>query len=236
MKITTRFRDISIADDDLVSVFRRMFAIATIVEQELPHVKQWYLKGETKEEALAHPVFADGELTDDALDTAMMEYRRSPHRVYSLSIWDGGDDHANAVTMRYQMSGPDMAKTYELNAYNDSALSKDGACMIVKKLVNMVRLPYLMVQPSAYYAHQAFPDKPGAGWMLYLPRILKTRDVPEAGELIQVEDDQGNPIGTIIVSVADTVFSVDNPAHLEIAHNIEARLISNGWLPRFTDI
>jgi hypothetical protein len=42
--------------------------------------------------------------------------------------------------------------------------------------------------------------------------------------------------GTIIVSVTDAVFSVDNPEHVEVANRIEIRLVDLDLLPAYADI
>lgn len=43
-------------------------------------------------------------------------------------------------------------------------------------------------------------------------------------------------VGTIIVSVADVVFSADNTEHVEVANRIEIRLVDQGSLPGYADI
>lgn len=72
--------------------------------------------------------------------------------------------------------------------------------------------------------------------MLYLPLQLSTRQVPEAARLELVHDVAGQLMGTIIISVADTIFDIDNPAHVRIAHDIEVRLTDQNLLPRYPDL
>ena len=72
--------------------------------------------------------------------------------------------------------------------------------------------------------------------MLYLPRQLAARQVPEAARLEPVHDAAGQLMGTIIISVADTIFDIDNPAHVRIAHDIEVRLTDQNLLPRYPDL
>ncbi|KVA01215.1 hypothetical protein WI40_00835 [Burkholderia ubonensis] len=91
--------------------------------------------------------------------------------------------------------------------------------------------------PDGYEQKQAFDDRPGVGWMLYLPVELTAQQVPEAQELIAVVSADGKKrLGTIVVSIKDEVFSVDNEEHLVAAHNIEARLISLDLLPLLGEI
>jgi hypothetical protein len=67
--------------------------------------------------------------------------------------------------------------------------------------------------------------------MLYLAQTVSATQVPEAAELVPVMED-GKQRGTIIVSVADEVFSVDNEDHVRIANAIEIRLADQDLLPR----
>ncbi|MEG1324979.1 MAG: Imm52 family immunity protein, partial [Janthinobacterium sp.] len=83
-------------------------------------------------------------------------------------------------------------------------------------------------------------DRPGVGWMLYLPRVLTTQQVPEARALVPVmatgEQGKDRQIGTIIVSVTDEPFNDENPEHVKIANAIEIRLVDQDLLPRYVDI
>ena len=76
--------------------------------------------------------------------------------------------------------------------------------------------------------------------MLYLPRTLTAREVPEARALLSVmqNDEKGKErqIGTIIVSVTDAPFSDENPDHVKIANAIEVRLVDQDLLPRYADL
>lgn len=83
---------------------------------------------------------------------------------------------------------------------------------------------------------QVFPDRPGVGWMLYLPQVLTLQEVPEAGALVPVLGEKKKQTGTIIVSVADEPFSSDNPEHVKIANKIEVRLVDQDLLPRYADM
>jgi hypothetical protein len=72
--------------------------------------------------------------------------------------------------------------------------------------------------------------------MIYLPKVLTTQQVPEARMLVPVKGTGKQQLGTIIVSVTDEPFSIDNPAHLKIANDIEVRLVDQDLLPRYADL
>ncbi len=82
-----------------------------------------------------------------------------------------------------------------------------------------------------YTTHRVFPKRPGAGWMLYLPRAIAPEELPDAAALEPVMEG-GTQKGTIIASVSDGIFSIDDPEHLRIANAIEMRLAGLDLLPR----
>lgn len=98
----------------------------------------------------------------------------------------------------------------------------------------------LTLDTAGYFDKKVFKDRPGVGWMLYLPRVLTAREVPEAPALLPVmdKDEKGKEkqIGTIIVSVTDAPFSDENPEHVKIANAIEIRLVDQDLLPRYADL
>lgn len=89
------------------------------------------------------------------------------------------------------------------------------------------------VGPTAYYTtEKVFSQRPGVGWMLYLPMPIATKQLPEAAELVPVMDGLEQK-GTIIVSVPDATFSVDDGNHVATANAIEVRLADQDLLPAY---
>ena len=72
--------------------------------------------------------------------------------------------------------------------------------------------------------------------VLYLPQVITAQQVLEAQALIPVPAAGKKQTGTIIVSVADEVFSLDNPSHVELANHIEMRLVDQDLLPCYVDL
>nr|WP_281261810.1 Imm52 family immunity protein [Caballeronia novacaledonica] len=82
---------------------------------------------------------------------------------------------------------------------------------------------------------KVFPDRPGVGWMLYLPRRIEIEQVPEARMIHHVKDLNGTE-GTILISEIDGPFDADNPEHVKVANAIEIRLADQDLLPRYVDL
>lgn len=104
----------------------------------------------------------------------------------------------------------------------------------LKESANLFSPRAMFVKPASYTP--VFFDKPCVAWMLYLPVQLSPIQVPEAARLEPVHDASGQLLGTIIVSVADVVFDIGNPAHVRTAHDIEVRLTDQDLLPRYPDL
>lgn len=119
-------------------------------------------------------------------------------------------------------------------------LGLDGLKELLSIVAGSLRPVLITVARNDYFEKQVFKDRPGVGWLLYLPRVLTVQQVPEARALIPVmeKDEQGKDkqIGTIIVSVTDELFSDENPGHVKIANAIEIRLVDQDLLPRHVDI
>jgi Immunity protein 52 len=106
---------------------------------------------------------------------------------------------------------------------------------VVAKVAEMYSSLYVTFGPRAYQDQQVFDDRLGVSWTLYLAHVLTPAQVPEAPDLIPLMRD-GKQQGTIIISVADTVFDVNNRDHVKVANDIEIRLAHQDLLPRFTDL
>ncbi|WP_170292338.1 Imm52 family immunity protein [Xanthomonas maliensis] len=77
---------------------------------------------------------------------------------------------------------------------------------------------------SYAFDHQLFPHRRWLGWMGFVPHRVEARHVPEAASVIAVGHQ-----GTVIVAVQEC-FDLHNPAHLQRAHRVEARLAHLGLL------
>ncbi|WP_231749002.1 MULTISPECIES: immunity 52 family protein [Burkholderia] len=155
-----------------------------------------------------------------------------PSNTIDVVLPNASDDGASLSCHVEDKSLPDTSilriKGERWNAY--TAISGIGS-----KMVAVFGSALAEVSVDEYAVKQVFDDKPGLGWMLYLPKILTPQQTPEARVLIPVPE-KGKQTGTIIVSVTDAPFSVDNPEHVAIANRIESRLVDQDLLPAYVDI
>ncbi|KGE10828.1 hypothetical protein LA03_07740 [Burkholderia gladioli] len=197
----------------------------------------WRMKGYSLEAAQSRGVYeADGTPCSTAIETLRRE--RADESIASLAIWGGQVNQEFGASIEVLACGGDFPDTVTIEvrgAFVDA--KKDAVVAIVTRAALEFMPTAISATPKGYEEQQAFDDRPGAGWMLYLPVELTEQQIPEAQELIPVLSPDGEwRLGTIIVSVEDEPFSVDNEAHLMAAHDIEVRLISMDLLPLLAEI
>jgi hypothetical protein len=198
--------------------------------------QNWLLATGDMEGSFRYPAF-DGEKASSALIAVYRErYRGEPaSSCRHVTLWNGEMEAGRGASIAYQFNHADGApEIISLSVQDMSVWAVATVAETIEKVVQLFAPKVLFVQPARY--RPVFRDKPGVGWMLYLPLQLSTRQVPEAARLEPVHDAAGQLMGTIIISVADTIFDIDNPAHVRLAHDIEVRLTDQNLLPRYPDL
>jgi len=235
MKITSRFRDPLHDASDLPIAFERLGAVAQAIHAHAPQFAQWFLTGDSKEEAHLYPAFENWKPTSAALAVLRTEFEGAEHRPQIISLWDGGDNQRTGATLTYLIATKERPKKIEVDFNDERLLSAEQAAAVVDAIVQCTAPAYVTVEPQGYVDKQVFDDKPGVGWMLYVPKVITQQQVPEARALIPVSTN-GKQTGTIIVSVTDAPFSIGNPEHVEVANRIEIRLVDQDLLPTYLSI
>ncbi len=238
MKIDCIIKSGGIAPTDFSGMFARIGAIIDVMSMAEPLLARpnWRMKGYTLEEAQARAVYAlDSGVNRTRLAELEDEYRGKD--VSSIGIWLDGRREGLGASIEIMACGGTFPDTVSVDARGAFLDRKNIVASIVARSAQEFAPVAITAAPDDYEAQQAFDDRPGVGWMLYLPVELTAQQIPEAQELIPVVSaDGGRRLGTIIVSIKDEPFSIDNEAHLVAAHDIEVRLISMDLLPRFIDI
>jgi hypothetical protein len=222
----------------LEDTLARLFTLREHLRQRSQKLSRWFLGGNTKEEALLYEAFDEiGPTT--ALLAVLKEKARQDDRLvisHGAGLWNG-EDPPDAASLSLHVSLVESPSLLTFTSRSPDFLVHDNVLATTLQIVALWNPLFVSVGPDFY--EPVFKNRPGAGWMLYLPRPLSIQQVPEAGELVPVmtADAKGMPrhTGTIIVSIEDGPFSDDNPAHVQRAHDIEIRLAGQDLLPRFGD-
>lgn len=241
MEINAMFRDTSLSSGDFSAMLARASAIVDTLATKSPLMTRanWYLKGNTFGEATLYPAFtADGAASTATIAVLTEEFRRGASNVSHAAIWNTRTGPNEGASMSCRVSDAKvLADNFALRVGVPACFATAYDLADVTKTIVATFQPLVVETSSAgYFEKQVFDDKPGVGWMLYLPKIITVQQVPEARALIPVPERGKNQTGTLIVSVTDAVFSIDNPEHIEIANRIEIRLVDQGLLPRYTDL
>ncbi len=204
-----------------------------------PLLDGWLLKGNTKVEALRHEVY-DPAGPRAAAIAALTESLETAVDPQIVSLWNGREGPEGASLQYVGRVAPETSMIVLRAKPGAFSTSAEPVLKLVLKHVSLFAPSVVSVETASYFDKKAFKDRPGVGWMLYLPRTLTAQHIPEARTLMPVmaQDDEKVPrqIGTIVVSVTDEAFSDENPAHLRIANAIEVRLVDQDLLPRYADL
>lgn len=237
MEINSQFRDVTLAPTDFATVLTRLGKIIdSMAEKNVELVKnRWCLKGDSQEEAALYPAFEGNEPSAAALAVLKERFRNSNDQTF-VSIWDGNETSAGGASMVCHVGPQGELNSVAVEMLGEHGFGIDTVIGTVGQVAQQFKPAYAEVSPPEYFEKRVFDDKPGVGWMLYLPNVVTVQQVPEARALIPVPEAGKKQTGTIIVSVMDAMFSVDNPEHVEVANRIEIRLVDLDLLPRYADL
>lgn len=222
-------------------VSEKIGAVVRYLQANDPLAKEWLLLRDTLDESLLYPVFDDaGALT--AAAEAVLETEYKGENVRFLSMWNGQLKKSEAVSIILSFHDKDWPK-WNLTINYKESIERLGGYRRVADLLSIIATTLspisITVSRNDYFEKQVFQDRPGVGWMLYLPHVITVKQVPESRALVPVlvKDQKGkdNQIGTIIVSVTDEPFSDENPEHVKVANAIEIRLADQDLIPLFGD-
>jgi hypothetical protein len=159
--------------------------------------------------------------------------------VQSMTLWNGHEkkgegssvmcafDRIDGASSMLELTLPSPPGVSRLGDWRHTSEAMKVACLIFDPT-------YARLAPPLY--DPVFKDRPGVGWMLYLPKKLTAQQVPEARALVPVLELDKKQKGTIVVSVTDTPFSWLDPEHVKIAHDIEIRLVDQDLVPMYTEL
>ena len=204
-----------------------------------PTLNRWWLGGDTLEEAHRYEAFADG-VNGHTAAKAVLAAEFKGDRDPVVFLWNGEEDDKKAASLVLSVRTGRYASDMKFSPSGPIAGSVVGDYRQVATFVALLASDTIaeccfVYNRSGYGKYQTFKDRPGVGWMLYLPRVFTQAELPEARALIPVMKDK-RQMGTIIVSVTDGVFDYRRPDHLEIARAIETRLVSHDWLPTWAQM
>jgi hypothetical protein len=224
-------------DDDLAGLFQ----LRQYLRQLSPKLVDWLLGGNSKEEAFLYTAFDEAGPTTALLAVLKEKIRNEKHLVHmrSVGLWNG-EEQVDGATMGLFFSQTAEPSSVRFGTRLRDFLQYPNVLAATQKMAEIWKPLFVSVEPVFY--DPVFKDRPGVGWMLYLPRVLTVQQVPEARALVPVMTEGDGKkqmpvqLGTVVVSVTEEPFSDENPEHVKIANAIEVRLVDQDLLPRYADL
>lgn len=243
MQFVAQYRETQdVAPSDFSVQLTRLWPVIEALASRDAHLAEWYLQAHSEAEARLYPVY-DGKGVVSAAARAVLseQYRNEKDQPKTVGMWNGESVKKDGASIVMTFDNSPIPNDIDITVGEESATSSrlgdfDAIAQIVSTIASTYAPAYVSAAPRKYSSKRVFKDKPGVGWMLYLPKVINVQQVPEARALIPVPEAGRKQTGTIVVSVTDAVFSVDNLEHVEIANRIEIRLVDLDLLPAYADI
>ena len=220
---------------DVTTMLGELYALLPELRASSPMLDDWLLKGTTKAEAFLYEVFGPLGPTPAAI-AVLSESLKHEIDPRIVSMWNGREGSEGASVQYVGRLLPETSMVVLRAKPGAFANAWEPAASLIRQAVAVWRPAVVAIESSGYFDKKVFADRPGVGWMLYLPGVLTAQQVPEARALVPVVGDGKKRIGTVIVSVCDEPFSDENAEHVQIANAIEVRLVDQDLLPRFADL
>ncbi|WP_186231103.1 immunity 52 family protein [Burkholderia gladioli] len=240
MEINAQFRETGLSPTQFAIVLCRLGKLVDVIAARQPGLQKdrWRLKGDSREAAELYPAFEGDNPSLAAVAVLTEEFRNADDQTF-LAIWNGDVSSLVGASITCHVGPPGELNMLIVRIdWREESTHGDGDMFIeaISCVVEEFNPAYVEVSPAEYFEKRVFDDKPGVGWMLYLPHRITTQQVPEARALIPIPSAGRKQTGTIIVSVVDEAFSADNPEHVEIANRMEIRLVDHDLLPTYLSL
>ena len=240
MHICAQFR---LSEDSPISFrphIEKLYSIVEALRNTDTYSREWLLTGSTEKDAYLYSVFDENGAMTKAAEAVLETKFKNEKSHRMISIWNGEQEKSKGASISYRYTSDSIHSEINIDFPETiEGARKLGDLDAIHHLVNILVQQWaplaIAIGPYFYFDKQVFKDRLGVGWMLYLPKILITQQVPEARALIPVMEGKKQK-GTIIVSVVDEPFDVNNKEHIEIANAIEIRLVDQDLLPRYADL
>ncbi len=234
-EITFSFQ--SVATLPIKEMLEKLQKLVVEINTFSPHLNEWLLGGETKEEAYLYNVFENGIPTTAVQAVLETRYKKN-NGLKIIGIWNGQDGDKGA-SIQYIQSPAHINSLVTFNGRPES-FTNDWKLItkVIETGVEIWNPKAVSVESNGYFGKEVFPDRYRVSWMLYLPKVITAQQVPEARALVPVMTKDKKPVqkGTIIVSVIDEAFTDQNPEHVKIANEIEIRMVNEDLLPLHKDL
>jgi hypothetical protein len=216
--------------------YASLWKLAKVLETLGLPLEEWFAPADTIKNSLLNPPFEAAGVTAAALAaaTANPEYRADGLR--TLGVWNGKEDEGSAVYNVTYATGAFPSTLEMIIEGVTSFAGHDNLVTLCNAIADIWDPMLITVAPAGYGKARIYRDRPGVGWMIYLPYRILQSQVPDAAKVLQLGDSaRRHPHATLIVSTEEK-FACDNVEHVTRANAIERQLAGQNLLPTMAEL
>lgn len=198
----------------------------------------WFLTGETKEDAMNKKIISGSHFTDNAVDLLFRDLEDGFPLIVN-QIWnesESEDENGDVISYMNFVQSSYSFFHYELSFKFDNAESvTDFAFKIIDKIVASISPKIIQVETNDYTLKEkmVFPDRSPVGWMFYTDKLYEPGTIVPAEHMRQINKD-GIPAGTLFITKHD-FFDGANKQDIQMSNDMEIILASYEILPKHRD-
>lgn len=167
-------------------------------------IEDWCPPSNTPENSRLNSAFNANGPTTAALALAHAGKSNRAKDLRTLGVWNGEEDEGGITYTTTYNTGRIPANLLLSQENVPAFKSYQNVTRVVRAMVLIWNPMLVKVTPWGYDKHQIFKDRPPVGWMIYLPFEVTSMQVPEAAQLVHIENRQKKrDHGTLIISTTE---------------------------------
>ncbi|WP_193162722.1 Imm52 family immunity protein [Enterobacter ludwigii] len=193
----------------------------------------WYLTGESKEEAMKKKVIHDGKITKDAHSLITEDVKDD----FPLTITHLWNEYNDVIRITNNIQADKTKFCYELTCNtNTEAEAMNFSSQVVLKIIDKIEPHIIHLETNDYSLHESmvFPDRLPVGWMFYIDKNYDEKVLNLPKQMHSIKRD-GQPVGTLFVTKRD-FFDGSNKADITLSNDLEIALVAHDILPTYKKI
>jgi hypothetical protein len=145
-------------------------------------------------------------------------------------------------TMACHVGSGDVPNMIEINLRGASDRSFEKYVEVMHVLALCYRPGYISVAPPEYEDVKLLDDRPGVGWILFLPRLIRPEQVQAAEAVVPFYEIRGDAIshrpfprmiGTAVVSTVSAPLDTKCEPQMLRTYDIDRQLVATSLMPRY---
>ena len=215
------------------NILLKRFLSMSDIMSNIKGTADWFLTGDSKEDALKKKVISQGMVTPKA-SQLMSKDLMNDYALVVKKIWNKNMD--SILCLNYIQSDINKFSYVITFKVKDQKQAREYVPEIVRHLINDLSPRIVKVETNDYSLneHQVFPDRLPVGWMFYINNVYD-ENILGLGKRMHTLAKGGKTVGTLFLTKPD-FFDGSDKSDIALANDLEIALAGHDILPTYRNI